>query len=122
MLQYQKGNVEFEVDYEQVPLDKPYYLPEKQTGDERKMMEPYKKKDFDKFFNNIYKNGHPAHSKNHRQHNPFRVKQDIEVEDNKYEKIHMPKFGVLKESLVLHDFTRVSINKSTVSSSYKAND
>lgn len=105
---FHKGNVEFEIDFEgdSVSTDRPYFLPEKQMGDEKKMMEPFQKKDFEHFFNNIYKNEYPSHPNHHRKHNPYKVKQEVEVEDNTYEKIHMPRFGIFKETLVLHDFTR----------------
>lgn len=89
-----KGSVTFE------PIE-PHYLPEQQ-----KMMEPFHK-------------DHVGKEKSHMKHvhmnfnrlkmkptKPFRVQQDVEVEDNSYERIHMPKFGIFKETLVLHDFTR----------------
>jgi hypothetical protein len=40
---------------------------------------------------------------------PVQVEQDVEVDEKHYERIHMPKFSNFRETLVLHDFTRVSV-------------
>ena len=40
---------------------------------------------------------------------PVKVEQDVEVDEKHYERIHMPKFSNFRETLVLHDFTRVSV-------------
>jgi hypothetical protein len=53
---------------------------------------------------------HEDLSKHFKMHMaPVKVEQDVEVDEKHYERIHMPKFSKFRETLVLHDFTRVSV-------------
>jgi len=67
-------------------------------GQKDGMMEPFHHEDLFKHFKM-----HPMHM------TPVKVEQDVEVDEKHYERIHMPKFSNFRETLILHDFTRVSV-------------
>lgn len=87
----------------QFSVDQPHAEPEKSSQKDSGMMEPYVP-NTDK-----PRNRHPFQSDflDHRINwEPVKIEQDVEVDEKTYEKIHMPKFGIFRETLVLHDFTK----------------